>query len=31
MPGPDEPVGDSISEVAPVAVFGGERVIEGVY
>ena len=24
-------VGDSVSEVAPVAVFGGERVIEGVY
>ena len=31
MPGPDGHVGDSISEVAPVAVFGGERVIEGVY
>jgi phenylacetate-coenzyme A ligase PaaK-like adenylate-forming protein len=31
MPGPDGPVGDSISEVAPVAVFGGEHVIEGVY
>jgi hypothetical protein len=28
-PGPG--VGDSISEVAPVAVFAGERVIEGVY
>ncbi|MBP1818604.1 phenazine antibiotic biosynthesis protein [Mycobacterium sp. OAE908] len=31
MPGPDGQVGDSISEVAPVAVFGGEPVIEGVY
>jgi phenylacetate-coenzyme A ligase PaaK-like adenylate-forming protein len=31
MPGSDGHVGDSISEVAPVAVFGGERVIEGVY
>jgi phenylacetate-coenzyme A ligase PaaK-like adenylate-forming protein len=29
--GPDGHVGDSISEVAPVAVFGGEPVIEGVY
>jgi phenylacetate-coenzyme A ligase PaaK-like adenylate-forming protein len=31
MPGPDGQVGDSVSEVAPVPVFGGERVIEGVY
>jgi phenylacetate-coenzyme A ligase PaaK-like adenylate-forming protein len=31
MPGPEGHVGDSVSEVAPVAVFGGERVIEGVY
>jgi phenylacetate-coenzyme A ligase PaaK-like adenylate-forming protein len=31
LPGPDGHVGDSISEVAPVAVFGGEPVIEGVY
>jgi phenylacetate-coenzyme A ligase PaaK-like adenylate-forming protein len=31
MPGPDGHVGDSVSEVAPVAVFGGEPVIEGVY
>ena len=31
MLGPDGHVGDSISEVAPVAVFGGEPVIEGVY
>jgi hypothetical protein len=31
MPGPDGQVGDSVSEVAPVAVFGGEPVIEGVY
>jgi phenylacetate-coenzyme A ligase PaaK-like adenylate-forming protein len=30
-PGPDGQVGDSVSEVAPVAVFGGEPVIEGVY
>ncbi len=29
--GPAGSVGDSISEVAPVAVFGGEPVIEGVY
>lgn len=29
--GPQGAVGDSISEVAPVAVFGGEPVIEGVY
>jgi len=31
MQGPDGHVGDSVSEVAPVAVFGGEPVIEGVY
>ncbi|MDH6245712.1 phenazine antibiotic biosynthesis protein [Mycobacterium sp. OTB74] len=31
VPGPSGQVGDSVSEVAPVAVFGGERVIEGVY
>jgi phenylacetate-coenzyme A ligase PaaK-like adenylate-forming protein len=31
MPAPDGHVGDSVSEVAPVAVFGGEPVIEGVY
>ena len=31
MPGPDGQIGDSVSEVAPVAVFGGEPVIEGVY
>jgi hypothetical protein len=31
IPGPDGQVGDSVSEVAPVAVFGGEPVIEGVY
>jgi phenylacetate-coenzyme A ligase PaaK-like adenylate-forming protein len=31
MPGPPGAVGDSVSEVAPVAVFGGEPVIEGVY
>ena len=31
MQGPDGRVGDSVSEVAPVAVFGGEPVIEGVY
>ncbi len=30
-PGPDGQLGDSVSEVAPVAVFGGEPVIEGVY
>jgi len=30
-PGPAGQVGDSVSEVAPVAVFGGEPVIEGVY
>ncbi|HZN78536.1 MAG TPA: phenazine antibiotic biosynthesis protein [Mycobacterium sp.] len=31
MPGPDGQVGDSVSEVAPVAIFDGEPVIEGVY
>jgi hypothetical protein len=31
MQGPEGHVGDSVSEVAPVAVFGGEPVIEGVY
>lgn len=31
VPGPAGHVGDSISEVAPVAVFEGEPVIEGVY
>ena len=31
MPGPDGQVGDSVSDVAPVSVFGGEAVIEGVY
>jgi hypothetical protein len=31
VPGRDGQVGDSVSEVAPVAVFGGEPVIEGVY
>jgi len=31
MPGPDGHIGDSVSEVAPVAVFDGEPVIEGVY
>ena len=31
VPGPPGAVGDSISEVAPVAEFDGERVIEGVY
>jgi hypothetical protein len=30
-PGPLEQVGDSVSEVAPVATFDGELVIEGVY
>jgi phenylacetate-coenzyme A ligase PaaK-like adenylate-forming protein len=30
-PGPEGQQGDSVSEVAPVAVFGGEPVIEGVY
>ena len=31
VPGPTGHVGDSISDVAPVAVFDGEPVIEGVY
>lgn len=31
LPGPEGQIGDSLSEVAPVVVFGGERVIEGVY
>jgi hypothetical protein len=31
VPGPEGSVGDSVSEVAPVAMFGGEPVIEGVY
>lgn len=31
LPGPDGQIGDSITEVAPVATFGGETVIEGVY
>jgi phenylacetate-coenzyme A ligase PaaK-like adenylate-forming protein len=31
MPGPEGQIGHSVSEVAPVAVFGGEPVIEGVY
>lgn len=31
LPGPDGAAGDSVSEVAPVAVFDGEPVIEGVY
>jgi phenylacetate-coenzyme A ligase PaaK-like adenylate-forming protein len=31
VPGPAGHVSDSVSEVAPVAVFGGEPVIEGVY
>ena len=31
MPGPDGQVGDSLSEVRPVAAFEGEPVIEGVY
>jgi hypothetical protein len=30
-PGPDGQIGDSVSEVAPVSVFDGEPVIEGVY
>jgi phenylacetate-coenzyme A ligase PaaK-like adenylate-forming protein len=29
--GPEGQIGDSVSEIAPVAVFGGEPVIEGVY
>jgi phenylacetate-coenzyme A ligase PaaK-like adenylate-forming protein len=31
VPGPAEHIGDSISEVEPVATFEGEAVIEGVY
>ncbi len=31
MPGPEGQVGDSVAEVAPVATFDGESVIEGVY
>lgn len=31
LPGPDGHVGDSIADVAPVAVFDGDPVIEGVY
>jgi hypothetical protein len=31
QPGPEGQVGDSLSEVQPVATFEGERVIEGVY
>ncbi|MGX9789222.1 phenazine antibiotic biosynthesis protein [Mycobacterium sp. MMS18-G62] len=31
MPGPDGQVGDSVSDVASVSVFGGEAVVEGVY
>jgi phenylacetate-coenzyme A ligase PaaK-like adenylate-forming protein len=31
LPGPSEHIGDSISEVEPVATFEGEAVIEGVY
>ncbi|EHB58151.1 hypothetical protein MycrhDRAFT_0587 [Mycolicibacterium rhodesiae JS60] len=31
LPGPDGQVGDSVAEVAPVAVLDGEPVIEGVY
>ncbi|MDY6999907.1 MAG: phenazine antibiotic biosynthesis protein, partial [Actinomycetota bacterium] len=31
MPGPARQIGDSLSHVAPVAVFDGEPVIEGVY
>jgi hypothetical protein len=31
LPGPEGRVGDSVSEVAPVATFEGEAVIEGVY
>ncbi len=30
-PGPDRQIGDSLTEVAPVAAFDGEAVIEGVY
>jgi phenylacetate-coenzyme A ligase PaaK-like adenylate-forming protein len=31
VPGPPASVGDSVSDVAPVAEFDGERVVEGVY
>jgi len=31
MPGLPGQIGDSVSEVAPVATFEGEAVIEGVY
>jgi hypothetical protein len=31
MPGPQGQIGDSVSEVAPVATFEGESAIEGVY
>jgi phenylacetate-coenzyme A ligase PaaK-like adenylate-forming protein len=31
LPGPAGHVGDSVGDIAPVAVFGGEPVIEGVY
>jgi hypothetical protein len=31
VPGPEGQVGDSLTEVAPVARFEGEPVIEGVY
>lgn len=31
MAGPDEQIGDSVSEVKPVETFDGEAVIEGVY
>lgn len=31
MPGPEGQIGDSVSEVAPVATFEGEAAIEGVY
>jgi hypothetical protein len=31
LPGPEGQVGDSLSEVQPVAAFEGEPVIEGVY
>jgi acyl-CoA synthetase (AMP-forming)/AMP-acid ligase II len=31
IPGPDGQVGDSVSEVMPVATFEGDVVIEGVY
>lgn len=31
IPGPDDQIGDSVSQVVPVATFEGEAVIEGVY